>query len=127
MSNLVDHAKRELALAGNGEEFDEKVVKMVEVFASMGHSGGSAFATIELLTRLLEFKPLTELSDNPAEWNLVEMGDDKCWQSARRSDAFTYDPEFKHYYTLDEHGSLGKNTFDTVANFSLPATRTWIK
>lgn len=103
MSNLVEHAKRELALAGNDEAFNNSMIKAVEAFASYGHSGGSASVAIPMLNDLLQFKNLTPLTDDPDEWIVVEMGDEPCWQNKRRSDAFSNDGG-KTYYCLDDEG-----------------------
>lgn len=98
MSNLVEHAKRELALADNDVDFNECIIKAVEAFASYGHSGGSAAYAIPMLNALLLFKNLTPLTDDPKEWN--EVGDG-VWQSARNSEAFSTDGG-KTYYLLSE-------------------------
>lgn len=110
-SNLVEHARRELAILNNGELFDEQILRMLRIFGEMGHSGGSAGYTIPMIGALLSFENLSQLTNDPAEWNLVEMGDHDCWQSSRRSDAFTYDPEFRKYYVLGDHGALSAADF----------------
>jgi hypothetical protein len=111
MSNLVEHAKRELALAGNDADFNQSIIKAVEAFASYGHSGGSASVAIPMLNDLLQFKNLTPLTDDPSEWNIVDdaMQPDgvRCWQSNRNSEAFSHD-HGKTYYLLSE-GSNSKH------------------
>jgi len=90
--NLLAHARRELDLAGlfksdsdyNGMvAFD--VVDLVRVFASQGHSGGSAQLTIELFTRLASFDVLTPITAHPAEWMEVGTG---MFQNRRKSSVF---------------------------------------
>lgn len=112
MSNLVNHAKRELKLAGfptkpviePGYEIDydyevaQAVLELVEKFAGQHHSGLSASMVIDLTQRLLNFEALTKLTDDPLDWNLVG---DKMWQSRRQSDSFSKDGG-KTYYRLDE-------------------------
>lgn len=112
MSNLVNHAKRELELAGFPKEphveegfaidYDyeiaQGVVKMVELFASEGHSGMSASISLSMLQKLLNFDPLTPLTDDPAEWNQVDVD---MWQSVRQSESFSKDGG-KTFYTLKE-------------------------
>lgn len=95
MSNLVEHAKRELALLGEtDEEYITSIVKVMEAFTSYGHSGGSASAAIPTICDLLQFKALTPLTNNPAEWN--EVGDG-IWQSIRNSEAFSTDGGVSYY------------------------------
>lgn len=88
MSNLVEHAKRELERAGNDPDFNESIIKAIQAFAEYGHSGGSAAFAIPMLGELLQFHNLTPLTDDPDEW--IEVGDG-VWQSTRRPDAFSND------------------------------------
>ena len=111
--SLVNHAKRELRLAGlfdADSDYDgllaESVVKLMEVFADQGHSGGSAHLTRDLFNKLSAFKNLTPLTNDPKEWMLVADGqsDGKVpgvWQNSRNSEAFSEDGG-KTYYLLSE-------------------------
>lgn len=98
---LVEHARRELALAGNDEAFNHSMIKAVEAFAAYGHSGGSASVAIPMLNDLLQFKNLTPLTDSPYEW--MDVGDN-LWQSTRNPEAFSLD-RGKTYYLLSEGAS----------------------
>ena len=87
-SNLVTHAKYELDLLGNGPMIDDHVLEIVKIFSEQGHSGFSGAYTANLITRLLNFENLTQLTNNPDEWVLVfEDG----WQNKRNPAAFSYD------------------------------------
>lgn len=96
--SLVEHAKRELDLLENDEDFNQSILKAVAAFAEYGHSGGSASYAIPLLNDLLQFKPLSPLTDDPKEWN--EVGTD-VWQSCRNPEAFSTDGGAT-YYLLSE-------------------------
>lgn len=108
MSTLVEHAKRELARLGNDENFNQTIVNAVAAFAQYGHSGGSAPYATAILNDLLQFKALSPLTDDPAEWNEVGEG---VWQNSRNSEAFSTDggktyylvSEMTPYYYSDEH------------------------
>lgn len=93
MSNLTDHAHRELTLAGWLSDDDEQsgvaLLNAVRAFSQGGWSGGSAPFGIAILSDLLQFKALTPLTDDPAEWQEVSLTGD--WQSRRRPDAFSED------------------------------------
>lgn len=109
MSNLVNHAEYELKQAGLYEPdsdyegaLAEGVVELVEVFSKQGHSGASAALSIDLLTRLLRFEPLTPLSNNPLEWIEVGYG---LWQNSRDGKAFSNDGG-KTYTRNDEDGKV---------------------
>lgn len=111
MSNLVEHARRELALAGNDEDFNESIIKAVEAFASFGHSGGSASIAIPMLNDLLQFKNLTPLTNDPEEWQEHSPeqwdGEKGVWQSRRNSKAFSDDGGTTYYLLSDRDGRLG--------------------
>lgn len=100
-SNLVEHAKRELALIGEEEDdgFKESIVKAVQGFVSYGHSGGSASVAIAMINDLLQGKNLTPLTDDSREW--MEVGP-QVWQSTRCHEAFSEDGGKTHYLLSDE-------------------------
>lgn len=99
MSNLVDHARRELELCGQFEEdpaFAVSVLAAVSAFAAYsGHSGGSAAVGIGMLQELLSFKNLSPLTNDPAEWirHTPDMwdGEHHVWQNTRNGSAFSED------------------------------------
>lgn len=104
-SNLIEHARRELALVEQGPDgdraFADSLLRAVEGFASYdGHSGGSAAVAIDWLGRLLRFENLAPLTNDPAEWQHVA---DDMWQSRRCSEAFS-DDGGKTYWLLSEGG-----------------------
>ena len=104
MSNLVEHARRELVLIGEDPMTISGYLDVIQAFADMGHSGGSAPIMIANLTKLLYFKPLSALTDNPDEWmNVSAMSgqDTNLWQSVRDPECFSTDGG-KTYYCLSE-------------------------
>lgn len=111
MSNLVDHAKRELEIVGEDPETISGFLRVVQAFADMGHSGGSASVAIPMLNELLQFKNLTPLTNDPEEWFYHDhtMWDGKTgvWQNKRNGEAFSHDGG-KTYYLLS-NGSNDTN------------------
>lgn len=106
MSNLVDHAKRELELLGEEPETIEGYLKVVQAFDDMGHSGGSASVAIPVLSQLLQFKNLRPLTDDPKEWFLHDGGygaenEYNFWQNIRNSAAFSNDGGKTYYLVTD--------------------------
>lgn len=102
MSNLVEHARRELEIIGEDEETTKGLLKVIKAFADMGHSGGSAAVCIPRITALLNYENLTPLTDDPEEWmeissNLLVVGSKPLYQNVRNSAAFSEDGG-KHYY-----------------------------
>jgi hypothetical protein len=113
MSNLVNHARRELELRGDDEETIEGILKVIQAFADMGPSGGMAAVLIPTINALLQFQNLKPLTDDPAEWNYIGGGftgdgcagdGDKIWQSNRNPEAFSNNGG-KTYYLLSEGGN----------------------
>ena len=106
MSKLVEHAKRELELLGEEPETIEGYLKVVQAFADMGHSGGSASVAIPVLNELLQFKNLKPLTDDPKEWFEHDGGygvenNYVFWQNIRNGAAFSHDGG-KTYYLVTE-------------------------
>lgn len=113
MSNLVDHARRELETIKEDPQHIEGMLKMVETFAEMGHSGASAAIAIAQLNGILQFQNLSPLTDDPDEWyfhgnidfGLAEdawhNGAGGVWQNKRNGEAFSNDGG-KTYYLLSE-------------------------
>jgi hypothetical protein len=67
-SNLVTHARHELKLMGEDQDVIDWYVRVIREYVSFGHSGGSHMAVMPSLTRLLNFQPLTPLTNDPEEW-----------------------------------------------------------
>ena len=81
MSNLVDHARTELEIAGlfrkdslYGGDLGKAVLQLIRVFAKQGHSGQSAEVVTALFEKVARYEPLTPLTGEDAEWNEVEPG-----------------------------------------------------
>lgn len=107
-SNLVDHAKRELEIIGEEPEVVEAYLKIVRIFAEMGHSGASAMFAVPVIEHLLAFKPLSDLTDDPEDW--IHHGEDVwgekggIWQNRRNGQAFSKDGG-KTYYLLSDNSN----------------------
>ena len=105
MSQLTEHAKRELTLAGMFDkdadydgELAPKVMELVKLFSSQGHSGASAGITIGSLGKLLRFQTLSPITSNPDEW--MDVGTE-MWQSRRNPAIFSKDGG-KTWYDIDK-------------------------
>ena len=95
---LLEHAQRELDFIKCDEPEKTALLKAVEGFATGGWSGGSVGWGIETLTRLLQFKPLSELNSDPNAW--IEVGP-SVWQSVRRPTTFSRDGG-RSWYDIDD-------------------------
>lgn len=97
MSNLIKHAEKELDLIGLTDEdgynssMRKHILHMIKEFADEGHSGFSGSYAIQILTRLLDFKPLAPLTGEDDEWNdIASYGDGTTmrWQNKRHGSVF---------------------------------------
>lgn len=104
-SNLVAHARRELELLGEEPEFIEGYLKVIQAFANMGHSGGSASVAIPVIHELLSFNNLSPLTTDPQDWQHHpdnSFGNvEGIWQNRRNGKAFSTDAG-KTFYLIDE-------------------------
>ena len=131
-SIMTDWAKRELDLAGYGEDQEEgpntwlreNVLELLEVFSGQGHSGSSAPFAIELFYNLARWKPLTPLTGEDDEW--IEVGDG-VFQNRRASSVFKENGQarwidgivFWEWFQDEETGEQFKSYF-TSRDSSVP-------
>lgn len=95
MSNLIEHAKRELAISdpeGN-QAYDgmlsKAVMELIELFSKQGHSGMSASFTTDIFGKLARYQPLSPLTGEDDEWvDVSEMSGKPMWQNKRCSTVF---------------------------------------
>lgn len=96
MTNILKHAKQELALLGyapveQGDENDmntliqKHILDLLELFASQGHSGMSASYVLGVFFKLAQFEPLKPLTGEDSEWEKVDF---QTWQNIRCSRVF---------------------------------------
>jgi hypothetical protein len=104
-SNLVKHARHELERIGEEPAVIDWYCRVIAEYASFGHSGGSAWATSQVLGELLSFKPLAPLTNDWTEWHHhgPEMlgGENGLWQNKRDGRAFSEDGG-ETYYLVDD-------------------------
>lgn len=102
MSNLIEHAKRELKLIGadskdgvyDGMLYDS-CMELVTVFSKQGHSEMSASIVRDLFNKLADFKPLSKLTLDDDEWSEVGNG---IYQNNRNSAVFKDGKDRRAYY-----------------------------
>jgi hypothetical protein len=122
MSNLIDHAKYELELAGlfdADSDYDgmigKAVMELVKVFAEQGHSGFSAHQTLLLFNVVASYKPLSPIGVSADEWiNVSEMSNEPMWQNKRRGSTFSRDGG-KTWYDIDDPALNNGDTWQKEA------------
>lgn len=88
---MLDYAKRELDRIPKDEDglqdlMNSGILDIIKVFSEQGHSGMSAGYAINILERLLRFKPITPLIGEEDEWNKISR--DGIKQNKRCSSVF---------------------------------------
>jgi hypothetical protein len=134
LSNLISYAEDELNRIGMTEdspdemnvEMRKHILHMVKEFSEEGHSGFSGRYALNMLTKLLDFKPITPLTGADDEWN--DVGED-YWQNKRCSSVFKkadgtcYDIDGKVFWEWyrDENGEEVKTHY-SGSGCSTPVT-----
>ncbi|QFG13677.1 hypothetical protein PBI_SHEPARD_70 [Arthrobacter phage Shepard] len=117
-SNLVRHARHELNLIGEEPRVIDWYLRVIREYASFGHSGGSAWATMGVLDELLRFHPLTELTDDPDEWmHIAEAvaGQPDLWQNKRDGRCFSNDGGLTYHNIHEPKNEDGTwKKYDTI-------------
>ena len=69
------------------------ILRIIDEFSAEGHSGSSASYAISIISKLLQFHPLTPLTGEDDEWNEIgaQMGMGNIYQNRRCSDVFKDD------------------------------------
>lgn len=102
-SALYEYAKKELERIEKGCEdkeslsmqqtIDKNILELIDVFSNQHHSGFTAAYVIDILQRLLHYKPLTPLTGEDDEWeDVTSYGyDTPTFQNKRCSAVFKDD------------------------------------
>ncbi len=117
-SKMTDWARNELQMAGLFDKdsdyegmLGEAVMDLLDKFSEQGHSGFSAELTASIFDRLVRWKPLSELTNDPNEWMEITehqeartpglKGQVRVYQSRRSPDCFSEDGG-QTYYSVDD-------------------------
>ena len=136
MSNLVSYAESELDRIGLTEEDEynrlmrKHILHMVKEFSEEGHSGFSGRYALKLLSKLLDFKPVSPLTGKDDEWTEISdyegeprFQNKRCSSVFKDSNGECYDIDAKVYWEWyrDENGHTHKSYY-TSAGCHLPVT-----
>ena len=133
--NLLEYAKNELDILEQGCKDDEEALKMqqvitrdilniVETFVEQHHSGFSANYTLNLLERLLRYKPLTPIEDKPEEWldlsqyGMEDLQHKRCSSVFKRKDGTAYWVEGRIF--SDDNGKSWYTSKDSIVEIEFP-------
>lgn len=115
MSQLMDHAQREMKLVGLEESTPmyKAILRLVELFDGQGHNEDSAAYAAAAVAKLFKMELLSPLTGEEEEWTLIhgllDKGE-KFWQNKRRPYVFKdesgecWDIEGKIFYYYKDDG-----------------------
>ncbi len=127
---LVKWAEKELSRIEKDDEgmqnhINSQILDIVKVFSEQGHSGFSAGYALNILKRLLAWKPITPLTGEEKEWNEIT---DELDQNNRCSAVFRTSKNNSTAYFLD--GKIfsddGGKTWFTSKDSKVPVTFPYI-
>ena len=133
--NLLEFAENELRILEDNCKNDEEALKMqktvtkdimqiIQTFVSQQHSGFSANYMLNILERLLRYKPLTPIEDKPEEWEdcskfgMQELQHKRCSSVFKRPDGTAYWVEGKIF--TDNGGKSWYTSKDSIVNIVFP-------
>lgn len=135
MSNLIEFAKNELKIIEDSckddaeglkmqQAIDKNILDIIEMFSKQGHSGSTAMYTINMLDKLLSYKPITPLTGEDNEWEKLDYGDDIAYQNKRcpsvfkTADGKCYNTEAKVF--SDDNGHTWYTSGDSREYITFP-------
>lgn len=134
MAGLVEFAENELNILLKGckdseslkmqKSVNNDILDIIKLFSGQGHSGFSASYTLNILKRLLDYKPLSAITGNEDEWEQLNYSPDLAYQSKRcpsifrDADGKVYNVEAKVF--SDDGGHTWYNCKDSREYVELP-------
>lgn len=93
---LIEYAKSELDRLGKDKDgmqemMNRDILEIIEKFGEQGHSGFSANYAIQVIERLLRWKPIKPLTGEDDEWSEALSFKDLIRQNKRCSSVFKYE------------------------------------
>ena len=134
MAGLVEFAEGELNLLLKSckdseslktqKAVNDDILDIIKLFSSQGHSGFSAGYSLNILKRLLDYKPLSAITGDEDEWVQLNYSPDLAYQSKRcpsifrDADGKVYNVEAKVF--SDDNGHTWFNCKDSREYIELP-------
>lgn len=99
--SIIDHARREMELAGFGKSDSATMLAIIRQFLDHWDSGGAVSVALPALVRLISGQPLTPLTGEPDEWLRHDYGGPPSWQNRRCSNVFKDTEDGQAYAVID--------------------------
>jgi hypothetical protein len=95
----------------------DSILKMIDAWSEVGHSGGSAMWTREIVHKLLGYEALTPTTNDPDEWEDVsEINGSPMWQNKRDSRNFSKDGG-KTWFNIDDKPDTPEDQIKKLTDF----------
>lgn len=101
------------------------ILRIIKEFSDEGHSGFSAKYTINILTKLMKYEPLSPLTGKEDEWTAVDFDsnmmyqNNRCYRVFKRADGTAYDSEGRVF--VDSRGNQF-TTKESLVDIHFPYT-----
>lgn len=134
MAGLVEFAEGELNLLLKSckdseslkmqKAVNDDILDIIKLFSSQGHSGFSANYSLNILKRLLDYKPLSAITGDEDEWEQLNYSPDLAYQNKRcpslfmDADGKVYNVEAKVF--SDDNGHTWYNCKESREYVELP-------
>ena len=134
MAGLVEFAEGELNLLLKSckdseslktqKAVNDDILDIIKLFSSQGHSGFSAGYSLNILKRLLDYKPLSAITGDEDEWEQLNYSPDLAYQNKRCTSLFR-DEDGKVYHVeasifSDDNGHTWYNCKESREYVELP-------
>jgi len=93
-TDLLDHAITELTLLEFSQDKIDTYLDIIKAFSAAGYTKNDPFFDLVIVSKLLQYENLSNLTSSPDEWNKVATG---LWQSYRNQEAFSTDAGVTYY------------------------------
>lgn len=134
MAGLVEFAEGELNLLLKSckdseslktqKAVNDDILNIIKLFSSQGHSGFSAGYSLNILKRLLDYKPLSAITGDEDEWEQLNYSPDLAYQNKRcpslfrDADGKVYNVEARIF--SDDNGHTWYNCKESREYIELP-------
>lgn len=134
MAGLVEFAEGELNLLLKSckdseslktqKAVNDDILDIIKLFSSQGHSGFSAGYSLNILKRLLDYKPLSAITGDEDEWEQLNYSPDLAYQNKRcpslfrDADGKVYNVEARIF--SDDNGHTWYNCKESREYIELP-------